>query len=86
LLLFIFYQPLFDYSKFIFKNLKKSFNKLPNQKRREKNTKHFLSKALAFQKVLSASGRAGRLLMGKYFGHRLIARPELDNTFCTDSA
>jgi len=41
---------------------------------------------LAVQKVLSGSGRAGRLrLMGKYIGHRLVARPELDNTFWTDS-
>jgi len=23
--------------------------------------------------------------MGKYIGHRLVARPELDNTFWTDS-
>jgi len=37
---------------------------------------------LAVQKVLSGSGRDGKLrLMGKYFGHRLVARPELDNTF-----
>jgi len=41
---------------------------------------------LAVQKVLSGSERAGRLrLMGKYIGHRLVARPELDNTFWTDS-
>jgi len=40
----------------------------------------------AVQKVLSGSGRAGRLrLMGKYIGHRLVARLELDNTFWTDS-
>ena len=39
----------------------------------------------AVQKVLSGSGRAGRLrLMGKYIGHRLVARPELDNTFWTN--
>jgi len=41
---------------------------------------------LAVQKVLSGSGRAERLrLMGKYIGHRLVARPELDNTFWTAS-
>ena len=41
---------------------------------------------LAVQKVLSGSGRAGRLrLMGKYIGHRLVARSELDNIFSTDS-
>jgi len=41
---------------------------------------------LAVQKVLSGSGRAGRLhLMWKYIGHRLVARPELDNTLWTDS-
>jgi len=29
---------------------------------------------------------AGRLrLMEKYIGHRLVARPESDYTFCTDS-
>jgi len=34
---------------------------------------------------LSGSDRAGRLrLMGKYIGHRLVARPEPDNTFWTD--
>ena len=38
------------------------------------------------QKVLSGSGRAERLrLMGKYIGLRLVARPELDNTFWTYS-
>jgi len=43
-------------------------------------------KVIAVQKVLSGSGRTGRLrLMGKYIGHRLVARPELDNTFWTDS-
>ena len=41
---------------------------------------------LAVQKVLSGSGRAGRLrLLGKYIGNRLVARPELDGTFWTDS-
>jgi len=41
---------------------------------------------LAVQKVLSGSGRAGRLcLIRKHIGHRLVARPELDNTFWTDS-
>jgi len=41
---------------------------------------------LSIQKVLSGSGRAGRLpLMGKYICHRLLARPKLDNTFWTDS-
>jgi len=41
---------------------------------------------LSVQKVLSGSGRAGRLrLMGQYIGHRLVAQPELDNTFWTDS-
>jgi len=41
---------------------------------------------LAVQKVLSGSGRAGRLrLMEKYIDHRLVARPEPDNTFWTDS-
>jgi len=35
---------------------------------------------LAVQKVLSGSGRAGKLrLMGKYIDYRLVARPELDN-------
>ena len=46
----------------------------------------FPERVLAVQKVLSGSGRAGRLrLMGKYIGHRLVARSELDNTFWTDS-
>jgi len=37
---------------------------------------------LAVQKVLTGSGSARRLrLMKEYFGHRLVARPELDNTF-----
>jgi len=41
---------------------------------------------LVVQKVLSGSGRARRpRLMGKYIGHRLVARPKLDNTFWTDS-
>jgi len=41
---------------------------------------------LTVQKVFSGSGRAGRLrFMGKYIGHRLVARPELDNTFWSDS-
>jgi len=41
---------------------------------------------LAVQKVLSGCGRAGRLrLMGKHIGRRLVARPELHNTFWTDS-
>jgi len=41
---------------------------------------------LSVQKLLSGSGRAGTLRhMGKYLGHRLAARPELDNTFWTDS-
>jgi len=41
---------------------------------------------LSVQKVLSGSGHAGRLhLMGKCIGHRLVARPGLDNTFWTDS-
>ena len=41
---------------------------------------------LSVQKVLSGSGRPTRLrLRGKYIGHRLVARPEPDNTFCTDS-
>jgi len=45
-----------------------------------------MSLVLPVQKVLSSSGRAERLrLMGKYIGHRLVARPELDNTFWTDS-
>jgi len=45
-----------------------------------------LSHMLTSQKVLSGSGRAGRLrLMGKYIDHRLVARPEPDNTFRTDS-
>jgi len=39
---------------------------------------------LAVQKVLSGSGSAGRLrFLGKYIGHRLLARPEPDNTFWT---
>ena len=34
---------------------------------------------LSSQKVLSGYGRAGGLrLMGKYIGHRLVARPEPD--------
>ena len=45
-----------------------------------------LGSVLAVHKVLSGSGRAGRLrLMEKYIGHRVVARPELDNTFWTDS-
>jgi len=41
---------------------------------------------LSSQKLLSSSGRAGRLrLMGKYIDHRLVARTEPDNTFWTDS-
>ena len=33
------------------------------------------------KKVSSGSGRAGKLrLMGKYIGHRLVARPQLGNT------
>jgi len=44
------------------------------------------SNALSVQKVLSGFGPAGRLrLMGKYIGRRLVARPEPDNTFWTDS-
>jgi len=40
---------------------------------------------LSVQKVLSGFGRVGRLrLMGKYTDHRLVARPEPDNTFWTD--
>jgi len=40
---------------------------------------------LSVQKVLSGSGRAGRLrLMGIYICHRLVARSEPDNTFWTD--
>ena len=43
-------------------------------------------KVLSSQKVLSGSGRAGSLrLMGKYIDHRLVARPEPDNTFWDDS-
>jgi len=39
---------------------------------------------LAVQKVLSGSSSAGRFrLMGKYIDHRLVARPEPDNTFWT---
>jgi len=45
-----------------------------------------LRHVLSSQKVLSGSGRAGRLrLMEKYIGHRLVARPEPDNTFWDDS-
>ena len=41
---------------------------------------------LTVQKLLSGSGRAGKLrLMEKYIGHRLVARRELDNTYWTDS-
>jgi len=41
---------------------------------------------LSVQKVLSSSGRTRKLrLMGKYIGHRLVGRPELDNTVWTDS-
>jgi len=41
---------------------------------------------LSSQKVLSGSGRAGRLrIMGKYIDHRLVARSEPDNTFWDDS-
>jgi len=41
---------------------------------------------LLVQKVLSSSGRAVKLrLMGKYNDYRLVARPELDNTFGTAS-
>jgi len=39
---------------------------------------------LAVQEVLSGFGRAGKLrLIGKYIDQRLVARPELDNTFWT---
>jgi len=42
--------------------------------------------APSVQKVLSGSDRAGRLrLMEKYVGLRLVTRPELYNTFWTDS-
>jgi len=45
-------------------------------------TQNTLDRELAVQKLLPGSGRAGGLrLMGKYIGHRLVARPELDNTF-----
>jgi len=41
---------------------------------------------LSVQNVLSGSGRAGGLrFKGKYIDHRLVARPELDSTFWTDS-
>jgi len=44
------------------------------------------TEVLSVQKVLSGSGRSGRLrLMEKYISHRLVARPEPDNTFWTDS-
>ena len=40
---------------------------------------------ISVQKVLSGSGSAGRLrLMGKYIGHRLVARPDPVKTFWTD--
>jgi len=40
---------------------------------------------LEVQKVLSGSDHAGGLrLMGKYIGHRLVARPELDGQYLTD--
>jgi len=42
---------------------------------------------LSAQKVLSRSGRAGRLrLRAKYIDHRLHARSDLDNTFWADSS
>jgi len=45
-----------------------------------------VNRVLSVQKVLSGSGRAGRLrLVRKFIGHRLVARPKLDNTFWTDS-
>ena len=41
---------------------------------------------VSVQKVLSGTGHAGRLrLMGKYIDHRLVARPQPDNIFWTDS-
>ena len=45
-----------------------------------------LRKLLSVQKILSGSGRSGRLrLMGKYIGRCLVARPEQDNTFRADN-
>jgi len=51
-----------------------------------KRTNLINSIVLSSQKVLSASGRAGRLrFMGKYIDHRIVARPEPDNTFWNDN-
>ena len=50
------------------------------------NQNHAQIVVLSVQKVLSGSGRVGGLrLVGKYIDHRLVARPEPDNTFWTDS-
>ena len=44
----------------------------------------WIIKVLSSQKVLSGSGRAGRLrLMREYTDHRLVARPQPNNTFWT---
>ena len=60
--------------------------KFSNYQPGEPNKVSNISTALAVQKVLSGSDRAGRLrLITKYIGHRLVARPELDSTFWTDS-
>jgi len=47
--------------------------------------KRFSTFVLSVQNVLSGSGRAELRLMGKCIGHRLVAPPEPDNTFWTDS-
>ena len=53
----------------------------------QKGGTFFLSMiVLSVQKLLFSSGPIGGLrLMGKYIDHRLVARPEPDNTFWTDS-
>ena len=54
----------------------------PSYVTRTGNTFWSDSQVLSVQKSLSGSGRTERLrLMGKFISHRLVARPELDNTF-----
>jgi len=51
-------------------------------KKIERERSNYLRAVLSDQKTLSGSGRAVRLrLMGKYIIHRLVAKPETDDTF-----
>jgi len=53
--------------------------------RRHVDECEYLRHVLSVGKVLSGSCRVGRLrLIGKYIGHRHVARPEPDNAFWTD--